>query len=77
MEVVIDYEFLTRARGEEVPKEVSVVSENSIDTFCFLPPYSMNSHSFATSGLSWDGGSIPYSSLFLTLAEATANFSHL
>jgi hypothetical protein len=28
MEVVIDYKYLTGARGEEVPKEVSVASEN-------------------------------------------------
>jgi hypothetical protein len=38
MEVVIDYEYLKRARGDEVPKEVSVASENVIDTFCFLLP---------------------------------------
>jgi hypothetical protein len=29
MEVVIDYEYLTGARSEEVPKEVSVSSETS------------------------------------------------
>jgi hypothetical protein len=38
MEVVIDYEYLTGARGEEVPKEVSVASEKVIDSFRFLPP---------------------------------------
>jgi hypothetical protein len=37
----------------------------------------MNPHSSPTSGLSWDVGVIPYSSLFQTLAEATANFAHL
>jgi hypothetical protein len=65
------------ARGKEVPKEVAVASENSIETFCFLPPYSMNPHSSPTSGLSWEGGIIPNSSLFLTLTEAMANFAHL
>jgi hypothetical protein len=38
MEGVIDYEYLTGARGEEVPKEIAVVSENSIESFCFFPP---------------------------------------
>jgi hypothetical protein len=38
MEVVIDYEYLTGARGEEVPKEVAVSSENSIEKFLFLHP---------------------------------------
>ena len=37
MEVVIDYEYLTGARGETVLKEVSVAAENVIDTFRFLP----------------------------------------
>jgi hypothetical protein len=68
MQVVTDYEYLTGARGEEVPKEFAVASENSIETFRFLAP---------TSGLGWDDGIIPYSSLFQTLAEATTNFAHL
>jgi hypothetical protein len=38
MEVVIDYKYLKGARGEEVPKEVSVASEKVIDTFRFLHP---------------------------------------
>jgi hypothetical protein len=62
-------------RGEEVPKEVAVASENSIETFRFLPPFSMDLHSSPTSGLSWEDGIIPYSSLFQTLTEATANFA--
>ena len=37
MEVVIDYEYLSGAGGEEVLKEVSVAAENVIDTFRFLP----------------------------------------
>jgi hypothetical protein len=37
----------------------------------------MNPHSSPTSGLGWDDGIIPYSSLFQTFAEATANFAHL
>jgi len=77
MEVVIDYEYLTGARGETVLKEVSVAAENVIDTFRFLPPYSMNPHSSPTSGLSWEDGLIPYSSLFQALTEATTNYAHL
>jgi len=42
MEVVIDYEYLSGARGEAMPKEVSVASENVIDTFRFFTPYTMN-----------------------------------
>jgi hypothetical protein len=37
MKVVIDYEYLSGAHGEEVIKEVSVPSENVIETFLFLP----------------------------------------
>jgi hypothetical protein len=77
MEVVIDYEYLTGARGEDVPKDVPVASENVIDTFRFLLPYSMNPHSSERSGLTWDEEIISYSSLFQTLTEATYNFVHL
>ena len=77
MEVVIDYEYLSGAHGEAVLKEVSVASENVIDSFRFLPPYSMNRHSSPTSGLTWDDGLIPYLSLFQSLTEATTNFAHL
>jgi len=58
-------------------KDVSVASENVLDTFRFLPPYSMNPHGSDQSGISWDDGIIAYSSLFQTLTEATANFAHL
>jgi len=37
MEVVIDYEYLSGARGEAVLKKVSVAAENVIDSFRFLP----------------------------------------
>jgi hypothetical protein len=77
MEVVIDYEFLSGAHGEEVIKEVSVASENNLETFRFLPPYAMNAHSSEGSGISWDDGIIAYSLIFQTLAEATTNFAHL
>jgi hypothetical protein len=77
MEAVIDYEYLTGARGEEVPKEIAVASEDSIESFRFLGPYSMNPHASPTYGLTWDDGVIPYSSLVQTLQETTANFSHL
>jgi hypothetical protein len=77
MEAVIDYEYLTGARGEKVPKEIAIASENSIESFRFLPPYSMKPHASPKSGLTWDDGFIPYSSLVQTLQEATANFPHL
>jgi hypothetical protein len=37
MKVVIDYEYLLGAHSEEVPKKVSLASEN-VDTFRFYPP---------------------------------------
>jgi hypothetical protein len=37
MEGVIDYEYLTGARGAEVPKEIAIASEDSIESFRFLP----------------------------------------
>jgi hypothetical protein len=77
MEAVIDYEVLLGAHLEEVIKEISVASEDALETFRFLPPYSMNNHSSKVNGLSWDDGIIPYSSLFKTIAETTANFAHL
>jgi len=77
MEVVIDYEYLSGAHGEEVIKEVSVASENVLETFRFLPPYSMDPHGSDQSGITWDVGIIAYSSLFQTLTEATATFAHL
>jgi hypothetical protein len=77
MGVVIDYKYLAGARGEEVPKEIAIASEDSIESFRFLPPYSMNPHAFPTSGFTWDDGVIPYSSLVQTLQEATANFPRL
>jgi hypothetical protein len=76
MEVVIDYEYLLGARGEKVIKEVSVASENVLETFRFLPPYSLN-HSSEKNGISWSDGIIPYSSILQTIADATTNFAHL
>ena len=38
MEVVIDSEYLTGARGETGLKEVCVAAGNVIDTFRFYPP---------------------------------------
>jgi hypothetical protein len=77
MEVVIDYEYLSGAHGEEVIKEVSVASETVLDTFRFLPPYPMDAHSSENSGISWDDGFIAYTALSQTLSEATTNFAHL
>jgi hypothetical protein len=77
MEVVIDYETLIGAHGEEVIKEVSVAGENVLDTFLFLPPYSMDTRSSESSGLSWDDGYISFSSLTQILMEATSNFANL
>ena len=35
---IIGYEYLCGAHGEEIIKKVSVVSENVLETFRFLPP---------------------------------------
>jgi hypothetical protein len=37
----------------------------------------MNPHASTTSGLTWDDGVIPYSSLVQSLTETIANFAHL
>jgi hypothetical protein len=37
IEAVLDYEYLTGARGEEVPKEIAIASVDSIKSFRFLP----------------------------------------
>jgi len=71
MEVVIDYEYLSGAHGEDVIKELSVASKDVQETFCFLPPYRMDHRSSEQNGICCDDGSIAYSSLFQTLAEAT------
>jgi len=44
MEVVIDYESLYGAHGEEVLKEVSVADKNVEETYRFVPPYTMEPH---------------------------------
>lgn len=77
MEAVIDYESLIGAYGEEVIKELSVASEGVLETFRFLSPYCMNPHGSDSSGISWDDGNIPYSSIGKTVSEATANFLNL
>jgi hypothetical protein len=77
MEDVIYYETLTGAHGEDVIKEVSVAGKNVLDTFLFLPPYSMVKRSSESSGLSWDDGNISFSSLPQILMEATSIFAHL
>ena len=77
MEVVIDYEYLSGAHCEEVNKEISVASENALETFRFLPPYCVDPHRYDQSGISWHDGIIAYLSLFQTLTEATANFAHI
>jgi len=74
---VIDLETLNEAHGEEVSKEVSVVGEYVQETFRFLPPYIMVLHGSTSSGINWDDGSIPYSTIIQTLSEATENFANL
>jgi len=54
-----------------------VASKDVQETFRFLHPYRMDPHSSEQNGICWDDGGIAYSSLFQTLAEATANFAHL
>jgi hypothetical protein len=77
MEVVVDYEYLTGARGEEVPKKDCCCIWKQHRIVSLLTPYPMNPHASPTSGLSWEDGIIPYSSLVQTLQEATDNFPHL
>jgi len=64
MDVVIDYEYLLGAHGEEVIKELSVASKDVQETSRFLPPYRMDPHSGDENGIWWDDGSIAYGSLF-------------
>jgi hypothetical protein len=54
MECVVDYEVLKCAKGEDIPKEISVAGENAIETFHFKSPYPMAPQSSAEKGLSWD-----------------------
>jgi hypothetical protein len=77
MEAVIDYECLLGAHGEDVIKEVAVVSEDALETYRFFPPYTMNDHISKHNGLSWMDGNISYSLIHQTLTEATANFAHV
>jgi len=60
MEVDIYYEYLSGAHGEEVIEELSVASENVLETFRFLPPYSIDAHSSDQNAISWDDGIIAY-----------------
>jgi len=48
----------------------------STKNFVFYPN-TIDPHSSDRNGICWDDGIIAYSSLFQTLAEATANFAHL
>jgi hypothetical protein len=77
MEVVIDYETVKRAHGEDTVKKLSVASDNVHETFRFHPSYPMEKHSEEFNGLNWNGGIIEYAKLFQTVNEVPANFAHL
>ena len=55
----------------------SVVGKYVQEIFRFLPPYIMEPNGSISSGIYWDDGSIPYSTIVQTLNEATANFANL
>jgi len=74
---IIDLETLYGAHGEEVIKEIAVVGKYVQETFRFLPPYIMEAHGSISSGINYDDGAIPYSTIVQTLSEATANFANL
>jgi len=77
MEVVIDYEYLTGAKGEVVVKELSVAAKDVIHTFHFRNPYPMSPHGSEENGLNWDDGIVPYNLLETALGETVARYAHL
>jgi hypothetical protein len=42
MEIVIDYETLEGAHGEDIVKELSIAAGNVLETLRFLPPTTWN-----------------------------------
>ena len=77
MEVVIDYEYLTGAKGETVVKELSVAAKDVLHTFHFRSPYPMNSHGSEVNGLNSDDGIVPYNLLETALDKTVARYAHL
>jgi hypothetical protein len=68
---------LKGAKGEEIPKEISVAGQNAIETFHFKSPYPMAPHSSAENFLSWDDGIVDFVGLHETLSEAMSGYAHL
>jgi hypothetical protein len=73
---VIPYSSLVQTL-QEATANFPHLHSKGIESFRFLPLYSMNPHASPTSGLTWNDGVIPYSSLVQTLQEATANIPNL
>ena len=73
-------EFLKGRSDELVAKEVAIVPNNVMQTHHFKNPYSPympEDEDDNDNGLSWQDGSIEYSSLFTVLKESTSNFAHI
>ena len=77
MEVVIDYEYLTGAKGETVVKELFVAAKDVLQMFHFRNPYPMKPHGSEENGLNWDDGIVPYKLLETALDETVARYAHL
>jgi len=76
MEVVIDYECLTAAKGEVVVKELSVEEKDVLRTLNFRKPYPMDPHRSGENVLNWDDGIVPYNLLETALSETVARYAH-
>ena len=75
--MVIDYEYLTGAKGEVVVKKLSVAAKDVLHTFHFRNPYPMYPHGSEENGLNWDYGIVPYNLLESALSETVARYAHL
>ena len=69
---VIDYEVLRGRQNEKVVTEVSVATENVIETFHFKSPYILTAHGCDKNGLSWTDGQLDYDKLRKTINEAVS-----
>ena len=75
--LIIDYEYLTGAKGETLVKELSVAAKDVLHTFHFRNPYPMNTHGSEENGLNWYDGIVLYNLLETTLDETVARYAHL
>jgi len=77
MEVAIEYEYLTGAKGEVIVNEISVAAKDVVHTFHFRNPYPMNGHGCEENGLKLDDGIDPYKLLETCLSETVARYAYL